>query len=94
MAKIAMTSNRGLSFGALLTKIFRHFRVDFTNEDTQNLTPAITDYFIGRADIFTVHPTSQPQPSAGPSTSQPQPSTEEPPASASISSTLPVWAEF
>ena len=62
MPEIATTSNRGLSFGALLTKIFTHFRVDLWNEDTQNLAPPITDYFIGRADIFTEHPQPLPQP--------------------------------
>ena len=75
MAEIATTSNRGLSFGALLTKIFTHFRVDLRNEETQNLAPPITDYFIGRADIFTEQPPPlpQPQPSAGPSSSSQQP---------------------
>ena len=75
MAKIATTSNRGLSFGALPTKIFTHFRVDLRNKETQNLAPPITDYFIGRTDIFTEQPPPPPQPqqSAGPSSSSQQP---------------------
>ena len=70
MAGFATTSNRGLSFGALLTKIFHHFRVDVKNEETQNLALPITDYFIGRADIFSEHPPPPPHPSAGSSSSQ------------------------
>ena len=91
MAEIATTGNRGLAFGGLLTKIFTHFRVDLRNEDTQNLAPPITDYFIGRADILTEQPPPQPQ-------SQPQP---QPPSSAGPSSSSqpsqdqpPLWPEF
>ena len=90
MSEIATTHNRGLSFGALLTKIFTYFRVDFKNEETQNLAPPITDYFIGRADIFSEHPQPPPsQASAGPSSSSQQPPEQEEPPSQT-----PVWAEF
>ena len=81
MSEIATTSNRGLSFGALLTKIFTHFRVDLKNEESQNLAPPITNYFIGHAYIFTEQPPPQPQPqpSTGPSSSSQQPP-DQPPA--------------
>ena len=52
MADVRNHKNRSLPYGALLTKIFEHFRVNFREQRDQHIGEGFTTYMISRGITF------------------------------------------